>query len=303
MQVKYKIAITLLLTALLTLGLKIRLYPPLVNTELRTEFWLNKTYASADYSVVVGGDSRIYRGFSIDDMEGELTSDLNGLNLGYSSAGFSSSYIDFMANHLKLSGPRILVFGLSPHAFTDESISDELLNQYRSVKGFDRYKGLYLSRYLKHFAPYKISDLPSAWTGDYEGRVEETFYKNGWVASDQNREIDSVALDIYTNIFTKMDVNEIIIDRFMQQVDSLHKTGIAVFAFRPPTNAKMVALEDSLSAYREEEIANRFKSVGGVWIDLPVAEFRTYDGSHLDSKSARLLGKKIGQAIRQTLID
>lgn len=301
MQVKYKIAITLILTAILTLVLKMVLFPPLVNTELRTEFWLNKTYAHADYSIVVGGDSRIYRGFSITDMEAELSGDFRGLNLGYSSAGFSSNYIDFMANHLKLSGPRFLVFGLSPHTFTDESITDELLNQYSNVKGFDRYKGLYLSTYLKHFAPYKISDLHAAWTGDYTGKVKETFYENGWVESDQNPTVDSVALEIYTKIFTKVKVNEEIIDQFIHQVDSLHQTGITVLAFRPPTNPKMVAVEDSLSGYQEDELANRFEAVGGIWIDLPVNDFTTYDGSHLDSKSARLLGKKVGEAIRQIL--
>lgn len=301
MQVKYKIAFTLILTGLLTLVLKMVLYPPLVNTELRTEFWLNKTYSQADYSIVVGGDSRIYRGFSIADMEAEFPEDYKGINLGYSSAGFSSTYVDFMANHLKLGQARILVFGLSPHAFTEESITDELLNQYRNVKGFERYKGLYLSRYLKHFAPYKISDLNAAWTGDYAGKVEELFHENGWVESDQYPHKDSVAHVIYSKLFTKIKVKGAIIDRFMGQVDSLQHTGIHLFAFRPPTNPKMVAIEDSLSGYREQEIASRFEAAGGVWIDLPVNEFTTYDGSHLDSKSARLLGKKVGEAIRQSL--
>lgn len=301
MQVKYKIAITLILTGILTLVLKIVLHPPLVNTELRNEFWLNKTHAVEKFDIVVGGDSRIYRGFSIADMEAEFSEEFKGVNLGYSSAGFSSTYIDFMANHLKSNGPRFLVFGLSPHAFTDESITDKLLNQYSNVKGFDRYKGLYLSTYLKHFAPYKISDLHAAFTGDYVGKVKETFYENGWIESEQKPTVDSAALEIYTKMFTKIKVNEEIIEQFIHQVDSLRHTGITVIAFRPPTNPKMVAIEDSLSGYQEGELATRFKSVGGYWIDLPANEFTTYDGSHLDSKSARLLGKKVGEAIRQIL--
>lgn len=301
MKVKYKIAATLILTALLTLCLKFFIDPPLVNTELRNDFWLNKTYDSNRFNVVVGGDSRIYRGFSIADMEAEFPADMNGYNLGFSSAGYSATYINLLANRLTLSGPRFLVLGLTPNSFTDVAASDEMLNQYKAVSGFDRYKSLYLSQYLKHFAPYKISDLKTAWAGDYEGVLREHFNANGWVASDLKPASDSVALQIYTKLFVDVNVNDSIIDQFIFKVDSLHKTGINIIAFRPPTNDAMTAIEDSLSGFNEVEIANRLKAVGVVWMDFDNKDFNSYDGSHLAEPSARLLGKKVGQEIQRIL--
>lgn len=301
MKVNYKIAATLLLTTLFTIFLKFCLNPPLVNTELRNDFWLNKTYGSERFNVVVGGDSRIYRGFSIADMEAELPADMNGYNLGFSSAGYSATYINLLVNRLKVMGPRVLVLGLTPHAFTAEAVTDEMLNHYKAISGFDRYKSLYLSQYLKHFAPYKISDLKTAWVGNYEGVLVEHFYANGWVASDRNPASDSVALEIYTKLFGKVNVNDSIIDQFIFTVDSLHKTGISIIAFRPPTNDAMIAIEDSLGGFDEMDILNRLKAVGVTWMNFDNKEFNLYDGSHLTETSARLLGKKVGQEIQRIL--
>jgi len=300
MQAKYKIATTLLLTSLVTLVLKLVMQPPLVNTELRTEFWLNKTHAAEKFNIVVGGDSRIYRGFSIEDMENEVD-ELSGINLGYSSAGFSKKYVDFMVGRLAADRPRILVFGLSANAFTDESNKNESLDQYQAVHGFDLYKGLYLSRYLKYFAPYKISDLKNAFYLDTVGVVQEKFYPNGWTSSDLTPSSDSVAFEIYTKIFTKDKVNDSIVTAFLHQVDSLQKTGIQIIAFRTPTNDPMTAIEDSLSGLRFTDLATHFQENNMTWIDFKNSDFRTYDGSHLDSKSARKLGKSVGETIKKIL--
>lgn len=301
MKVNYKIATTLILTIALTIGFKLILNPPLVNTESRNAFWLNKTLSEDKFNIIVGGDSRIYRGFSIDDMVAELPEEITGMNLGYSSAGFSQKYVNFMANRLNSEGPKFLVFGITPHAFTDESVTDELLNEYLAVSGFDRYKGIYLSKYLKYFAPYKISDLRSAWTGEYYDKLNEKFFENGWVSSDKSPESDSVSLEIYTNMFNLIKVNDSIVNSFIAQVDSLNKQGINIIGFRPPTNPSMTALEDSLSGFNETEIVKQLKAVGATWIELSNDDFNSYDGSHLDSKSARLLGKKVGLAIRDIL--
>lgn len=300
MQAKYKIATTLLLTSLVTIILKLVMYPPLVNTELRTEFWLNKTHAVEKFNMVVGGDSRIYRGFSIEDMEEEVPG-LKGVNLGYSSAGFSKKYIDFMVSRLEKNGPRILIFGLSANSFTDESNKNESLDQYQAVRGFDLYKGLYLSRYLKYFAPYKISDLKNAFYPDTIGVVQEKFYSNGWTSSDLTPSVDSVAYEIYTKIFTEDKVNDSIVTAYLHHVDSLQKTGIQIVAFRTPTNDPMTAIEDSLSGLRFADLATHFQKNNMTWIDFKNSDFRTYDGSHLDSKSARKLGRSVGQVINQIL--
>ncbi len=300
MQAKYKIATTLLLTSLVTIILKFVMYPPFVNTELRTEFWLNKTHSSEKFNMVVGGDSRIYRGFSIEDLEEEVPG-LKGVNLGYSSAGFSKKYVDFMVSRLEKNGPRILIFGLSANSFTAESNKNESLDQYQAVRGFDLYKGLYLSRYLKYFAPYKISDLKNAFDPDIIGVVQEKFYSNGWTSSDLTPSSDSVAFEIYTKIFTKDKVNDSIVTAFLHQVDSLQKTGIQIVAFRTPINVAINAIEDSLSGLCFTDLATHFQENNMTWIDFKNSDFRTYDGSHLDSKSARKLGGSVGQVIKKIL--
>lgn len=87
-------------TVVMFILLEIWLPAPAKNTELVNNFWLTKTHGNEQFNFVVGGDSRVYRGVSVDAIEKAVGADLQGHNLGYSSAGFSTEYMNFLTSRL-----------------------------------------------------------------------------------------------------------------------------------------------------------------------------------------------------------
>ena len=70
------------------------------------------------------------------------------------------------------------------------------------------------------------------------------------------------------------------------------------FAFRPPASEKMEDLENAKSGYDETLIKREFSNAGGIWIDIKDRyAYKTYDGSHLTSESARLLSKYLAKFV------
>lgn len=300
LSARNKIIITLSLTVALGILIKLVLPEPIKNTGLRDGFWLNKTHSKELKNIVVGGDSRIYRGVSVEAIEQE-TPGLTAVNLGYSSAGFSSEYLDFLTARLSSTGRKILVLGLTPHSFTLDAAKNELYHEHKEVGQFQIFKGMYLSKYLKHFAPYKPKELRDLMLhGEPEDKYFEEFRSSGWVKSYRIPEDTVKALDIYENIFSKYQVNDSLITCFFNEVDTLIANDIEVVAFRPPTFDSMSQLEDSLSGYDEEKIKYNVLMRGGVWIDLTNEDYHTYDGSHLHYTSAENLSTVIGKTIQNT---
>ncbi len=291
------------LTIIMIVLVKLLLPAPIKNTELRNEFWLRKTFASNNHDLIVGGDSRIYRGVSISAINESLTSKLVGVNLGYSSAGYDLDYLNFLVSKLKPTGNRILVLGVSPHSFTLEGAKNELYHEHLSKGNFDLFKGLYLSPYLKHFAPYKATELKDfLLNGKSDEGYFEDFQKDGWVHSHRLPEDSLTAIGIYQKLFTDYQVSDTLITNFLNRVDDIEKSGIEIVAFRPPTFDMMTSVEDSLSGYSELYMRTEMEIRGCTWIDLNPAEFHTYDGSHLHYKSAEHLSQIIGKQI-QLLLD
>ncbi len=299
MQAKRKIWMMSCLTTVLVVVVKLSLPAPIKNTELRNEFWLRKTYAQPIYDLVVGGDSRIYRGVSTYAINEELSPQLEAINLGYSSAGYNQEYLDFLVGRLSPTGNKILVLGVSPHSFTLEGAKNELYHKHLDKGSFDLFKGLYLSKYLKHFAPYKASELKDyLFNGSAQEVYFEDFQDDGWVHSYRLPEDSLTAIDIYRKLFTDYQVSDTLISNFLVQVAEIEASGIEIVAFRPPTFDMMTDLENSLSGYSESYMWKEMELRGCTWIDLDPSEFHTYDGSHLHFESAQKLSRIIGRQVK-----
>ncbi|HNW52593.1 MAG TPA: hypothetical protein PKH79_16035, partial [Prolixibacteraceae bacterium] len=70
-----------------------------------------------------------------------------------------------------------------------------------------------------------------------------------------------------------------------------------VVGFRPPVTVPMKMLEDTMGFYNETAISARFNEAGGHWIHLNSTEYKTYDGSHLDLKSAMKLSEVLAHQV------
>jgi hypothetical protein len=240
----------------------------------------------------MAGDSRAYRGIDPMSISDELTS----INLAYSAAGFSKDYIAFVLSHFHENGKnKVLILGLTPFSFTPIALKNEHLKGFRNKSLFQRYKGLYINPALQLFEPRTVEDFYPINTSE---NYIEVYHENGWMESNDLPGDSLSALKSYQGIFDENRVQQAAVSYCITQVDSLHKAGIKIIGFRPPTTPQMRALEDSLSGYNEQSIKQQFEAAGGLWIDFKDKEFGTYDGSHLRPADARRLSKKIGVVLK-----
>lgn len=292
MAAKTKIIATLILSFLLTIALAFTLPQSENRSIMRQWFWLNKTYHLSDAELIVAGDSRAYRG--IDPKS--IGDDLNSINLAYSAAGFSKEYLDFVCAHFHENGKeKVLILGLTPFSFTPTALKNEHLQGFQKMSPFQRYKGLYINPALQLFEPRTVEDL---YPINVSEKYTEVYHENGWMESNDLPGDSLSALKSYQSIFDENRVEESAASYLMTQVDSLHKAGIMIIGFRPPTTPQMRALEDSLSGFDEHTFKLQFEAAGGLWLDVKDEDFATYDGSHLRPADARRLSKKIGVVLK-----
>lgn len=285
-------------------GLKMILPQPFNNKELIKAFWINKTHASVSHNIVVAGDSRIYRGVSIAKITENTNQDLTGVNLGYSSGGFSQEYIQFITSRLKseADAPKFLILGITPVSLTEEFAKNKSYNSYKNISALERYKYLYFDQLFSYTATYSPLELVSSKEKlkDVQN-YQETYKKSGWVKSYKLKADSTHAIPSYTKTFTKYTVSNAITDNLFQELDSLQQTGINIIAFRPPTSQGIHQLEDSLSGYDEKHIKTLCQKYNIHWLELNRSDYISYDGSHLHYLSAEKLSEQIAVEINQIL--
>ncbi|MGB0424030.1 MAG: hypothetical protein ACPGED_06905 [Flavobacteriales bacterium] len=287
---------TLVLTLVLIGVIKLVLPEPKENKELVEQFWVNKTFADSNYDVVVAGDSRVYRGVSIDHLTKGAGGELNGINIGYSSAGFSDEYLDFAVSKLNPeSKNKTLLIGLTPHSLTLEAFKNEDLKEHLEVGAFDQFRYRNLSPFLGHFSPYNPLDLVKRNDVNYQQEYNE----DGWVASHYLRPDSSYALKSYTKVFSEYQVSDTAVTSFLSKIGEISSSGIEVLVFRPPTTVAMRNLEDSLSGYNEAYVVRELEKMSIKHLGFDDSAFTSYDGSHLHQDAARKLSFALGKQISE----
>ena len=292
-----RLIIVVPLTILLVLVVE-RIKPPTAESELSSSrrFWIMKTHSTEKYSCVICGDSRVYRGMSPREIERHLDG-ITAYNLGYSSGSYSNFMLDRMEGRLdKSKTPNILMLGITPSSLTPKAALDRQIRQELARKKEEIFESLYLQPLQEFFEPYEIKwskgDKPP---DDYE----QEFFRNGWVASDKPVHDPNAALPDYKTGFIDNMVSRAIIDTLMTRIQVWRKQGIIVVGVRPPTTTQMEDLERELGGFDEDIFAKRFREAGGIWLDVPLEGYSTYDGSHLDKKSAIEFSAKVGEKLRE----
>jgi len=283
-----------MISLILIVVLKLTFPKPITNIEELNEFWITKTHGKGKYDIVVCGDSRIYRGFSIEALNEDLPLKYRGINLGYSSGGFSEEYLDFALSKLDTNSfCPVLVLGITPHSLTAEAFKNNAYHSYKSLGSFKIYKGSYLSFALKHFAPYKLQEL----IDDSKVNYMQECHSDGWIASSYLISDSTEALTSYKKTFSKYQIDNKEVDVFLSKIKDITSNGITVVAFRPPNTSVMRHLEDSISGFDERLVKQNLLGNSVIWLDFEDADFESYDGSHLHYKSAKKLSGMIGEKI------
>lgn len=269
-------------------------------------FWIEKTHSSATFNLLICGDSRVYRGVSSAVVAKEAGKEYRGFNFGYSSGSYSTFMLDQIEKKLdRQANSRVVILGISPYALTPKATLDEHIREELARKKEEIFEYKYLVPIKLIFEPITLQQLfhnrDSGETNVNNDPVyhQEFYTRQGWVASWKTPSDSTSALSEYVRDFANNKVNQTVVDSLISRVALWAKSGIKVFAFRPPTTRAMVHLEDSISGFDESKFVASLKQAGGGWIDLPLSGYVSYDGSHLTKESALRLSHELGEVVRK----
>jgi hypothetical protein len=108
-------------------------------------------------------------------------------------------------------------------------------------------------------------------------------------------------LKSYKDFFSKTQVSTDLVKGVIDQTRQWTNQGIRVIAFRPPSTFEMVDLENKISGFDERSFVQQFTQAGGIWLDIPIEPYHSYDGSHLVKASAIQLSIDLANRLREDL--
>jgi len=259
------------------------------------KFWSQKFSNSTCYNIILAGDSRVYRGLQPAAFD-NILSPLTTFNLGYSSAGFSDRLFEQIDKHLLATGKRYVVLGISPHTLTAKGINNEQLEGLIHTPDFDHWKNIYLSQFKNYTEPKDLNII----FNPLLDQKEEFYHENGYVETHIHDSLyTEYAIGIYKKAFADNVFLPSAFSSLINKIQQWQKDDVIVVAYRPPSCAKMVALEDELSGFDEAFIRKKLNEIGVTWIDFNVDNFSSYDASHLDQESVLKVSEVIANRISQ----
>ena len=292
-----KIYLTICLALIAIFCIKIFVPAPYINKEMQNEFWIKKTHASTLKNIVIGGDSRTYRSVSTKQLlEGQ--SNFTAVNLGYSGGGFNSEYLQFMYKRIDtISQVRIMVFGITPHAFLKKSSKNDQMIEYQKKTSSEIFSGKHYASFLKHFPPYTPYEL----FDDSSETYLINYHQDGYAASDNlNGDFDYTYWR-YWDTFSKEKVTDSLVNIFIRDITEYQKKGITIIAFEPPTTPHMKEIETNHSGLNMTDFINKLKENNVHWINVDDSLYKSYDGSHIFHDDAERLSEFLGEEIKKII--
>ena len=222
------------------------------------------------------------------------------LNFGYSSTIFDTLYLEQAKSKLDVEGEKIYLLGLSSHSFTNK-VNESLISNL-SIK-YNKYFYELKKIEQRIFPPISIKNFIKLIIGRYEFTMPsyyQLYSDYGWIASDRNNK-ENIAIKSYIETFSKYQFYEQKLIELKEFIQKEKIDGARFFAFRVPTSKEMAELEDNMSLADFKYIRKVLESVGADWIDVPDLDLRSYDGSHLDYKSAEKLSLFLANKIKNKI--
>lgn len=268
---------------------------------VRDAFWSYKVFGDDRYDIVAAGDSRVYRGISPDDLAVALPG-RRIFNFGFSSGILDGELLARAEEKLDPSGSRTLLIAITPHALTakkNEQVA-ELLATPREERFMTRY-GERVRLFFHRMSPKRFFELLSGgdiWkdTANYREEYER---RTGWVASSYRQEKGfDETLRSYRAMRAKFPVIPARVAALRDTAAALRSRGVKVFFFYMPSSDPMQELEREWPGFDYAAIRRTLESVGAESLDGAVPTgLHSYDGSHLDERSARELSRALGRGM------
>ena len=252
-------------------------------------YWQAKVEWKKCANIVLAGNSRTYRGLSPVEFEKVLGG--KAVNAGFSSGRYSEEYCDYLATLFEddQSTHKILVAGICHGAICNLDIKNSgFLDALKKSK-----ESTLTAEQQKQTDKYDIAfgSLIKINYVDNNNYIQE-FFANGWVSSDYRKRDVNYSLLSYKKAYNQGDkylCSEQEIEIVISSFNKLSSKGIQVFCLWLPTSPQMTKLENIESGMKANEIEYIFKERGIKWISFPDTDYISYDGSHLETKSATRL--------------
>ena len=294
MNAKYKILVSILLTAALAITFRLVVGKPAENKAEREAFWASKSYDNNQYNILFLGDSRVYRSLNPEVIERKIPT-VKVKNLGYSALGFDSAYMRFASSQMTVDEPvKIYVIGLSPRSISTSAIGNESFVEWTTKSGFDVWKIRDMAGLNEFFCPYTPQELYDRFI---KKELNQNFgyqdlNKNGFVGSIQVPFTIQEGLETYERELSSASINSNAVQDILDFVQSCTRQNIHVIFFRPPSMKEMEKIENSIQGYNEEELAVKLIQSGAIrW--QPSSVCASYDASHIDFISADKLSHEL----------
>ena len=227
------------------------------------------------------------------------------INFGFSAAGLNKYMYEEAFKKLDPNSPlKVIVIGLSPNSLTPSSAQNSHYIQ-ENTRSLDYIISHALIPSIENYLSPLSQEMVSQYIKgafnikDTQGYYQQ-FYDTGWVSSWPITD-NLNGLQRYTELFKTSKVSNELIKQLMEQTKLWRENNLLVFAFRMPTYPQMVILENQMSGFNEKQISQEFEMNGGIWLDFSKNEYHSYDGSHLDKKSAVQFSRDLADQISQYL--
>jgi hypothetical protein len=269
------------------------------NNMLKESFWAHKVTADSVYDIVAVGDSRVYRGIDPETIEAQYFklkgSKIKALNFGFSSAGLEPYILEKAKALLKHDGKRMLLIGISPNSFIESSQENGHLKKIESQDAKDLWikKNIYPELYM--FRRYAISDFVKYKRKEFY--LEKFNLNSGFVGSSKLPYDSTASINQYSRQLKANKIDTVAVRVFLETLQKLKAEGIRIVAIRIPTTERMRILEDKLTSNFCQDLFIKIEAEGIECINVQDSNIHSYDGSHLDEKSAKLLSIKIADLI------
>jgi hypothetical protein len=265
-------------------------------------FWTYKVHSHKKFNMIVLGDSRVYRGISPQAIN-KVIPDISVCNFGFSSGKLNQEIFREAHKRLdKAAALKIILIGITPASLI--AGENDQFNEIMKLSKAEVLDKIYVNFFAEKFvSPLKPSEFFRIKLPSDSIFLKETFYDNGWVSSKSNQTNHSLYLESYRKVWDKEKVSMDRINELYAQIKDWSNEDIKVFAFRVPSSEEMDKLENNMSGFDEVTFRNNIINNGGVWLDLSdqYNHYKSYDGSHLDDKSAILLSDDIAIEIKSKL--
>lgn len=243
---------------------------------------------------VVLGNSQVYRSVDPDAFAGACPA-IALRNYGFAGALMRRDYLESAAAALRDDGPRLLLVGINPMQFKDERDADGY-TQSRSHEAQFKFPW----RFERALAPLLVALRPLEKPLAIGPLIRWEYRDNGYVLADMPQlhlkdeakyERDYLARPFSSRMYEDM----------LRTLVRLQSEGHRVLLFATYSSPAFERVDARMSGLDDQRLAQDAASHGLGYLPLATSGLRSWDGTHLDSRSAALFGERLGQAVAKTL--